>query len=109
MFAAFESTAARAVIGTVGTALCAGLCLFAATAPANAETVRTATVAYADLNLASPAGRATLNRRIDAAARQVCANNDHGPDAALDEMRCVHHAVSAARTKVYAPQVTAAL
>ena len=105
----FTSTAARAVLGTVGTALCAGVCLVAATAPAGAEPVRTATVRYTDLDLGNAAGRATLDRRIHAAAYTVCANGDSGPDAAYEEMRCVRHAVAAAKTTVLAPRQTAAL
>lgn len=109
MFATFTSSVSRAVLGTVGTALCAGLCLVAATAPAHAETPRTATVGYADLNLGNKAGRATLDRRIDAAARAVCASGDSGTTAALAEQSCVRQAVSAARAKVFAPQRSAAL
>lgn len=42
---------------------------------ANAATVeqRTTGVAFRDLDLTTEAGRAELDRRIDAAARQVCA------------------------------------
>ncbi len=109
MFATFTSAASRAVLGTVGTALCAGICLVAATAPAAAEPARTTTVRYTDLDLARAAGRATLDRRITAAANAVCASSDRGTDAALDEMHCVRHAVTAAKAKVYAPQQTAAL
>lgn len=109
MFTTLNSTVARAVLGTVGTVLCAGLCLVAATAPAAAAEVRTTTVGYGDLNLGNPAGRATLDRRIGAAAHAVCANNDNGTAAALAEMSCVRDAVAAARAKVFAPQQSAAL
>lgn len=109
MFATFTSTATRAILGTVGTAFCAGICLVAATAPAAAETVRATTVSYADLDLGNAAGRMTLDRRINAAARTVCASSDGGTVAALDEMQCVRHAVIAAKAKVFAPQQTAAL
>lgn len=37
---------------------------------ANAESI---SIKYTDLNLASPEGQAALERRIDAAARKVCA------------------------------------
>jgi len=43
-----------------------------AAAPAAARTVSSVTVSYADLNLAAAAGRAVLDRRIAAAARQLC-------------------------------------
>ena len=46
----------------------------AALSPAAAQDADGVAVSYADLNLASPAGRAVLDRRIAAAARQVCGN-----------------------------------
>ncbi len=49
----------------------AGLSTFTAVGPAIASDSGVA-VQHADLNLASAAGRATLDRRIDRAARQVC-------------------------------------
>lgn len=45
---------------------------FANIAPAAARTGGAVEVSYADLNLANPAGRAALDRRIAFAARQVC-------------------------------------
>lgn len=39
MFTTIRSTVARAVLGTVGTALCAGVCLVAATAPAHSAEI----------------------------------------------------------------------
>lgn len=44
----------------------------AALSPALARGAEGVTISYADLNLANPAGRAVLDRRIAAAARQVC-------------------------------------
>lgn len=49
----------------------AGLSTFTAVGPAMASEAGV-TVQHADLNLASAAGRATLDRRIDRAARQIC-------------------------------------
>lgn len=49
----------------------AGLSTFTAVAPALASEAGVP-VQHADLNLASAAGRAALDRRIDRAARQVC-------------------------------------
>jgi UrcA family protein len=43
----------------------------AVAAPALAQT-DTVTIGYGDLNLASQAGRAVLDQRIDGAARQLC-------------------------------------
>ena len=96
MFATVNSTVARVVLGTVGTALCAGLCLVAATAPASAEPVRTTTVRYADLDVRTAPGRAALDRRVHDAARRVCTSADTGPAARVEEGRCVRHAVAAA-------------
>jgi len=44
----------------------------AAISPAAAHGADGVAISYADLNLANPAGRAALDRRIAAAARQVC-------------------------------------
>jgi len=99
----------RTVVGTIGMAVCAGLCLVGATAPAAAATVRSMAVSYADLDLARAAGRATLARRIDAAAQAVCASSNIGPAAALDEAQCIRGAVIAARAKVAVPVTAAAL
>lgn len=41
---------------------------------AGAAQARSAEVRYADLNLASTAGQAELDRRVESAARQVCPN-----------------------------------
>lgn len=39
---------------------------------AGSHPAQSTTVKYSDLNLASPEGQATLQRRIEAAARKVC-------------------------------------
>lgn len=57
----------RKSIVTVLAALTASIAV-----PATAEEV-SVTVAFGDLNLASPAGRATLDKRIAAAVNRVCA------------------------------------
>ncbi len=44
----------------------------AAISPAMAQGAEAVTISYANLNLANAAGRAVLDRRIAAAARQVC-------------------------------------
>lgn len=43
---------------------------------ASAEDAPTAIVTYADLNLSSTAGVVALNRRISAAARRICGEDD---------------------------------
>ena len=44
--------------------------------PAAAADEVTVSVGYADLDLTAPAGRAALDRRIDAAVKEVCAKPD---------------------------------
>lgn len=95
------STVSRTVIGTIGTALFAGTCLFAATAPAAAQDApRAKTVAYSDLNLSSSEGRQALDRRIKQAARSVCFNGSGDLAARSAEARCVRVAVEGAVAKV---------
>ncbi|UAJ09538.1 UrcA family protein [Polymorphobacter megasporae] len=106
MFTASNSIIARTVLGTVGTALCAGLCLVGATAPAHAgsiyDTARSQNVSYADLDLASTQGRQILNNRIKHAARAVCATGNIDVQSMKDESRCVRVALDSAKPKVVA-------
>lgn len=97
MFTAFTSAVTRTVVGTAGMALCAGLCLVGATAPAHAESARTATVSYADLNVASAQGRSVLDRRLHNAARAVCSSTRDGAAGRTDESRCARTALSNAK------------
>ncbi|WP_423141377.1 UrcA family protein [Parablastomonas sp. CN1-191] len=53
--------------------LAAAAMLLASTVPALASESNVATLRYDDLDLSSGAGKAALDRRIDQAARQVCA------------------------------------
>jgi len=59
-------------------------------------------VAYADLNLSSPADQAVLDRRIAAAAREVC--NAYPRSGSLlvpaDAQACYRSAVAAAQVQV---------
>lgn len=84
MFASFNQTVARAVLGATGAAICATVCLAGAAAPARADTVDavpTRIVSYADLDLTRAEGRATLESRIRAAAHAVCpAGNRTSPE-----------------------------
>jgi UrcA family protein len=62
----------------------------ATSAPAFASVPRdtaTRVVSYADLDLAAPAGRASLDRRIGAAVRSVCGDNASGDLRAAREAR----------------------
>lgn len=106
MFTASISILARTVLGTVGTALCAGLCLVGATAPAHAGTVydtaRSQNVSYADIDLGSTQGRQILDRRIKSAARAVCATGNVDVQSMKDESRCVRVALASVKPKVVA-------
>lgn len=93
----FATTFTRTVIGTVGAALFAATCFAAATAPAAATPVTVSkTVSYADLNLASAQGRATLQARIVSAAKSVCTTGANDMVSREREDRCVQAAVAAA-------------
>ena len=65
---------ARSIIFSVAAVAAALASTAFAVAPAAAASPyeRSTTVSYADLNLSSPAGQATLDRRIKRAAEQVC-------------------------------------
>lgn len=92
------NTALRTIFGTIGTVICAGVCLVAATAPAQAANAASiTTVSHVDLNLASDRGRDVLDTRIKSAARSVCANGGGDVRARTDEARCVREAISQAR------------
>ncbi|MFC3712090.1 UrcA family protein [Sphingoaurantiacus capsulatus] len=70
---------------------------------ANCQTLqpRTARVAYADLDLASAAGQATLDRRLDAAADSVCGQNGFVDLAGLRAIdACRGKAVAGARAQM---------
>jgi UrcA family protein len=100
----------RTLAGAAGTLLFAGLCIAAATAPANAGTryavngngERVATIPYADLDLGSPSGQKALNGRIREAARTVCAKTGNDAAAKLDEFRCIQQAVKSGNQAVMA-------
>ncbi len=94
MFNDFVRNAAAAAIAAV---IATG-CLAAAAAPAAAAEapVNSRAVSYGDLNLNTAKGRAALDARIRAAARQVCEapGADIGARVAAD--RCFKTAVRAA-------------
>lgn len=95
-----STTAARALIGSFGTLVCAGICLLGATAPAAAaEPVRTVTIDYADLDLAHDGGRDALDSRIKAAARKVCSDGSRDLRSRTEETRCVRTAIEGAQTQ----------
>ena len=71
--------------------------------------VRTMTVHYADLNIATASGATTLYHRIIGAARNVC--GEEGYELDLDARRswddCFRSAVNDAVEKVHSPLLTA--
>jgi UrcA family protein len=82
--------------------LCATVSLGSAVA-AGAQTLqpRTARVTYADLDLASAAGRASFERRVDAAADSVCRLNGYVGLAGLRAADACHaRAVADAMSQV---------
>lgn len=63
--------------------------------------IPTARVSYADLNLASPAGRLTLDRRVTDAAAMLCLDNERVPlDQFAAQRECYSTALSRARVDI---------
>lgn len=93
----------------------AALCLTLATTvgPNAARAAELATqserVSFADLNLASDAGRATLHTRIGAAIRNVCGPVERDLSAALDRAACVADVTAQARATEHRVLAEAAL
>ena len=100
----------RTLAGAAGTLLFAGLCITAATAPANAGTrfalngagERIAMINHADLDLGSPAGQKALNSRVREAARTVCASGGQDALSKIEEYRCIQQAVKSSNLAVAA-------
>jgi UrcA family protein len=81
-------------------ALAAGL---PATAAAANPVVKNEVVRFDDLNLASPAGVATLERRLTSAARRVCDYNETRGFSYIvskDISTCMNNALASARQQV---------
>lgn len=75
------------------------LALSLAQPAAAAATPRSFAVKTADLNLASPEGRATLDGRIRAAAAAVCTPLAHTLEEKLDYDRCLDGAIASAQPR----------
>ena len=74
---------------TTITSALAALSLAAFSTPASAET-RSVQVQYADLDLTSPAGVATLEGRIEAAAKKICGRVEvRSVHDGADQQRCI--------------------
>lgn len=94
--------------------LIAALAVLAVPGLASAAPVegRSVTVSVADLNLATGEGRARAERRINSAAKAVCANGDERQLAALAAYNRCHDkalgdAITALRTKTASVEVAA--
>lgn len=95
-------------------ALCTAVALTAMASPALGKSARLVVTApadpvarhisYADLNLASPAGETTLNRRVDAAVSDLCLDVTGGNDGSFtfkaSMMRCSGSAWNQARPQI---------
>lgn len=100
----------RTLAGAAGTLLFAGLCIAGATAPANAQIAysvnetghKVAYVSYADLNLASKAGRNSLETRMRTAAKQVCHGTAFDRWAQAQEYKCFNETLDATRSATMA-------
>ena len=101
----------RNLVGAAGTLFFAGLCIAGATAtPANAQIAygkneaghKVAYVAYADLDLGSPAGRSRLENRLRTAAKQVCRGSDASRMAVAEEYACYQETLKATRSATMA-------
>lgn len=100
MFSRFARKASFATLAAAATLATVGIAGTAQAAPAGRQMM----VSFADLDLASSAGAAELDRRIGRAARLVCATSERGAAAATTEYQCRSAALNAA-----APQMQTAL
>lgn len=82
-------------------AVIAGIALVSIGAPAQSETV-SITVRYADLDLASAADMAALERRIEDAASQLCGLSDRDRVMVQTKARCIRDTVDSVRSKLEA-------
>lgn len=66
-----------------------------------ADTAKVSSVSYADLNLASAEGAASLKQRVERAARNVCAfPGDRSLDGAMEAKACAKVAAAKAMPQV---------
>ncbi len=88
--------------------IAATLALLGTTAPVVADTPRTASLRYADLDLASSHGLSTLDRRIDRIARQLCetANERFGNAVRAEQRVCREEIDASVRLKLHRLQPT---
>jgi UrcA family protein len=100
-------TAAGRYLAIAALALTALIPIATALAAAAAVDEPQATVTFADLDLASDTGAATLLRRIEAAAQQVCGNPREAQplERLVRVQQCNTRAIERAVTDVGAPKV----
>ena len=92
---------ARSIIFSLAAAAAAILPAAATAAPILVEAAPSVKVSYADLDIGAPAGRATLDRRIAGAAKQVCASGfDVDFKMAQEGRICIKKAVASAQLQV---------
>ena len=69
--------------------------------PSTAEDAYSVSIAYDDLNLSSPSGLRSLDRRIERAGREVCGTRDRAFLIQMDEIRaCQDKFVAAAKEQI---------
>jgi UrcA family protein len=88
---------------TFVTIAAAALTALTVTAPAHAAEASAKRVAFADLDLSSPAGVETLNRRVRAAAKSVCGDAPAHRSLAenLRIARCIDGAIESHQRGMY--------
>ena len=92
---------ARSIIFSLAAAAAVLLPAAATAAPILVEAAPSVKVHFADLNIAAPAGRQTLDRRIAGAAKRVCGDGfDLNVKMAQAERSCIKTAVSSANPQV---------
>lgn len=97
------------MIKTLLLAMLATTTLFTLAVPAHAGDAPQRRVSYADLDLGSAAGRATLDGRIKRAVRDVCPAEDHALSALRASADCREDAMAGANTQIAALATTVRL
>lgn len=102
MFTTSHTNGFRAFAGFAGAFVAAAACIVGAAGPAaaQADTARSQSVVYGDLNLGKTAGRAALESRIKAAARSVCTSGSDDLRSRTDEARCIRTAIAGAKSQL---------
>jgi len=94
-------------LSTLALSLLSGLALLAPAVPAAADSPRSITVSFRDLDISSTAGAHTLYTRIKVAARDLCGTEGHSLTEIAHYQRCVQATVDDAVSRVNSPLLTA--